>query len=1440
MSAPGWRWLRWGAVALACALAGGVALRAALPSLVGWAIRRAVEGATGMPASLGAVHLALWAGEFRIGDLRVRQPRSGVAVAGWDAVRARLRYGPLLRRTVRIEALEVDRPFVALARGDEAAAGDAIPLSVFTRRRSTGPFALDLDLGRFEIHQGRMTLRDPAGPERTVHLEDLAVTLAEIATGPAHTGRQTTLALSLAWEGARLGATGWVKPFAQPPEADLKVGAGNLDIPRMGGLLLPGGGGAALPGWRIAFEGGRAGLTGRVVRGATGHTEIGATLDFQQPALALGDGGDKVSAASLRLVADGFDVEALTLREGRLEVRGLEGNAPRLVGLAGRAAALRAAVGSLDVVGGSARAVQMDVTGLSVAQGADGPRLEGGAVRVTADALESRGRIARGMAVEATDLTVHGIGGADAEAKIGALRAGAEVLDGGERSGRGLNIQAQRLAGTGFGPRALALALRSVEARADGLAPGGLALQGASLSLEGGTASAGTRPLGSLDALRAAAASLDLAARTGAGLRLEADQVAVAELGPQGLSGRVRAIRASAQGADLAARAVRGATLAVEWLAAARAGQAEPFALVRAARAEVTRADLAAPPSASGTPPVEIARIELDAPIVRVRRDAAGIDLARLAEALPGGGAPPAPVGGAGLSPSTLAVTLAQVREGSLRFTDATVSPEASLDLRDVTVNLLNYRPGGGAPATLVVAAQVGQGGSVQVGAQFTPGTFRNANGTAHLESIEVDPARPYLNLPEPLVAVTGRISAEVEARPADPGAAPPARRRGPAPAWKIVGRLEGQDLAARDALGAPLAEVPALHVRDVEVSLPDLAVTAGEVALDRLRLPVERDGHGAVRIAGIPLDVVRPRSTSTNPSGARSSGGQAQAPRLRVRRLSATGTIPLVDRARPYPLETALTELVVELTDVRTSMTRPVGLRVGGRLEEMAFEAVGTARLDPLRGQAHLVLKDLDVVRWADYLPDAIRGRLADLRGAADLDVAFGATLADLIVRGSVEAAPFQLAEPRGDGVVAVERASIALERLRLDPFEVHASAVVLDRPLVNLERRANGEFNIMAVLPPRAPATGAGASPGAAAIRIDRITMKRGVVLLADRTMTPAFVERLRGVEGQIDGLATAGDARATFQLAGRLGDNAELTLRGQGVPRPDRPSLELAGRLGAFNLVSLNPYVRTLTSHRVERGKIDIEVRYRLEGRELEWENRILIDQFGVVEAEEWPDKFTELAGVSLPFAVSLLEDSEGVMELEVPVRGDVMNPQFDFGEVVRTAIANAVVATITAPLRWIARVFDSAGRIENIQVAPILFAPGSVQLDPAAREGVDRLATFLNEAPRVRIQLVGYAEPEQDAKAAQAGSAAPAAGGPGLIRRLIRRLGVGSAAPPAPDLRNLARRRSVAVQEALRQAGIDPARVFLAEPAVEAAAAATERGKPPQGRVEFRVM
>jgi hypothetical protein len=98
--------------------------------------------------------------------------------------------------------------------------------------------------------------------------------------------------------------------------------------------------------------------------------------------------------------------------------------------------------------------------------------------------------------------------------------------------------------------------------------------------------------------------------------------------------------------------------------------------------------------------------------------------------------------------------------------------------------------------------------------------------------------------------------------------------------------------------------------------------------------------------------------------------------------------------------------------------------------------------------------------------------------------------------------------------------------------------------------------------------------------------------------------------------------------------------------------------------------------------------------------------------------------------------------------VPVRGDVDNPKFEYGALIRDAIANMLRRIVSAPFRFIAGLLGGRGD-EDLQ--SVNFDPGSARLMPQVREQLQKVAQALKERRQLRLVVHGAYDPQRDARA-----------------------------------------------------------------------------------------
>ena len=126
--------------------------------------------------------------------------------------------------------------------------------------------------------------------------------------------------------------------------------------------------------------------------------------------------------------------------------------------------------------------------------------------------------------------------------------------------------------------------------------------------------------------------------------------------------------------------------------------------------------------------------------------------------------------------------------------------------------------------------------------------------------------------------------------------------------------------------------------------------------------------------------------------------------------------------------------------------------------------------------------------------------------------------------------------------------------------------------------------------------------------------------------------------------------------------------------------------------------------------------------------------------VVEQLQLGEKVDSPDAVDLPIrlAVALLKDTEGKISIELPVSGDLNNPQFSVMPIVWQTLRNLVLRAAQAPFKFIGGLITGGGSEDLGNVA---FAPGSSELSGDAQSSLDKLASALKERPELRLEIEG---------------------------------------------------------------------------------------------------
>lgn len=567
------------------------------------------------------------------------------------------------------------------------------------------------------------------------------------------------------------------------------------------------------------------------------------------------------------------------------------------------------------------------------------------------------------------------------------------------------------------------------------------------------------------------------------------------------------------------------------------------------------------------------------------------------------------------------------------------------------------------------------------------------------------------------------------------------------------------------------LAELQRLELEDARIDSARHALHIGRIGLTQPRLRVERDPQGRWMVE---------RWARTAPSGGSAkpdAAASSQTWSVALGRLDLDGGVAVLrDASLQERLPLAVTDVRVRLQDVGIPAggSRPGSLsmsaRLGaGRADPGRLEYEGALALAPLKVQGRLAARHVPLHALAPYLQGALRARIGRADGSFVGQVRLQQTEPGLqwAVQGDaalddVRVRPPSVVEVEGEegpetlalsstqeGDDVLQWRSLGLRGIdAAQPAGGALSLSVRESALSDFFARVvvqpDGRLNLQDLLAPAPePSNAQVVAPKTAPppqILLGPIVLTGGRVHFTDQFVRPRYSAQLSGLTGRLGAITSASAAEGTppamaeLELRGTAEGTASLEILGKLNPLVTPVALDIQGRMQGLELSPLTPYAIKYAGHGIERGKLNMDVSYRIQpDGMLTAQNKLVLHQ--LVFGDEVPG-----APASLPvrLAVALLADRNGVIDVDLPVSGSLNNPEFRIAAVVFKLLGNLVLKAVTAPFSLLAGAGEGAA-----EQGVVSFAPGSAVLDAAARASLDKVAQVLEQRPALKMTVVGQA-------------------------------------------------------------------------------------------------
>jgi len=334
-------------------------------------------------------------------------------------------------------------------------------------------------------------------------------------------------------------------------------------------------------------------------------------------------------------------------------------------------------------------------------------------------------------------------------------------------------------------------------------------------------------------------------------------------------------------------------------------------------------------------------------------------------------------------------------------------------------------------------------------------------------------------------------------------------------------------------------------------------------------------------------------------------------------------------------------------------------------------------------------------------------------------------------LVSGDVTFFDFLMTDASNKKILSSKQVNCKLQELDFSKNSYKIDSFTIDEPYINfeLDSISNNLFRTFKYNPNEETTTVSTDSSSNIYYAINSFKVSNGILDYTDNLTGQPFHYHLSDM---------AIDTQNIFSDSDWIDINSQMLLNNRGSLNAQvglNPSNPLYTNLDIevknFLLSDLNIYSTYYTGHSVIQGDMFYYSHSKITNGNIVSENHLLIKDVSVNSSKKG------LVTLPLKFAIFLLKDKNGDIDLDVPVRGDLNNPEIDVWKIVWTTIKKLIFNTTDNPVKSLAKLVDADSKdLESISFIYPDTIPGEQQ-----QKQLDLILDLENKKPGLKIEM-GY--------------------------------------------------------------------------------------------------
>ena len=426
---------------------------------------------------------------------------------------------------------------------------------------------------------------------------------------------------------------------------------------------------------------------------------------------------------------------------------------------------------------------------------------------------------------------------------------------------------------------------------------------------------------------------------------------------------------------------------------------------------------------------------------------------------------------------------------------------------------------------------------------------------------------------------------------------------------------------------------------------------------------------------------------------------------------------------------------LFVKVANLSSDFSKPFDAKVAMKSsQKLNLDVDSKIKIEPLDVSAKIKLNDTNLPKYFAYAKPFLEADLASGQLESSAEISYAK---DIKADAKVSIKDIRLNGKKTEKLIAFK--SLDLEKISFAKNDLAISGVSLNSPFIKAHLSKERKFNLSQIVKEdknKAKTEAKPESKKAASKKEDELkfsvknfSLKNGEVDFSDASLFMPFATTISKLNGKLTDIDKKRPSSGEFQ--GVVGKNGFAQITAKLFPFELKQNTDIKLDFKDIDLTDITPYSGQFVGYKIKKGKLNLNLNYSITDSKLNSSNFINFDSLTLGEKVDSKDA----VNLPLSLAISILSDQNNQINIDLPVEGNLDDPDFKYGGVIWAAVKKLFADITLAPFRFLGNALGLGSK----DLSSIDFLAGSSELISSEAPKIADFIKLTGSKPKMKLSI-----------------------------------------------------------------------------------------------------